>query len=86
MASSETFVGDISDAEVSLVGASENVTGVVLVESAVGARTVTDRDGDDGIGGDGGGVGREVVEGGDVIGVGVEEGGDGGRGVVGWWL
>lgn len=66
MASGESTVGVISDCEDSFVGAFECVTGVVLVEFA-GARAVADRDDDDGVGGNGGGVGGEVIESGDVV-------------------
>lgn len=81
MASGETLVGIIGDCEESLVAALTYITGVVLVISA-GARTVTDRDDDHCVGRDGRRVGGEVIESGDVIRVGVEESGDGGRSVV----
>lgn len=85
MASGETLVGIISQTEVSLVGALKYIAGVVLVESA-GARTVTDRDDDDCVGGDDIGGGIEVIDSGDVIRVGPKESGDRGRGVVERWL
>lgn len=58
----------------------------MLVEAAIGARTVADRDDDDGVAGNDKGGGGEVIESGDVIRVGAEESGDGGRGVVEWWF
>lgn len=58
----------------------------MLVESTVGARAAADRDDDDGVGGNGVGGGGEVVDSGDVIRVGTEESGDGGRGVVERWF
>lgn len=82
----EGLVGVVGDAEVGVV-AFDGIGGVVLVVSVVvdvggdvGAGAV-DRDGDEGVGGDDASVG-DVVGGGDDGGFGVEEVGDGGRGVV----
>lgn len=82
----ECLVGVVGHAEVGFTSLFEGVVGVVLVVTAVldvgaGAR---DGDGDEGVCGDDFSVG-DVVGGGDDGGGGVEEVGDEGRGVVGWW-
>lgn len=75
----EALVGVVGDAEVGLAEGLEGVGGVVL--GVVAGAGAVDGDVEGGVGGDGIDVG-DVVGGGDLLGRGVEEVGDGGRGVV----
>lgn len=81
LACGEALIGVVGDGEVSLVGSLEGVGGVVLVEAVASAGAV-DGDQDEAVGRDAIDVG-DVVGGGDEGGVGVEEVGNGHRGVVG---